>query len=146
MVLVGGGKTVLQGSKGNFDRIAIFAPLPRRLRDEAEPNITTEDVGTTVKDMNVVGERTRLVAGLHAAPGKAGGALHRGRRAAYCIHAAVAEDRVAHDLQSMTVAVESAGNVGAGLCRLPKSAGAQLIVTDINITRAGGRRRRDWMA
>jgi leucine dehydrogenase len=40
------------------------------------------------------------------------------------------------DLAALTVAVQGIGNVGMGLCRLLKDAGAKLIVADIDTARA----------
>lgn len=132
----GGGKAVLQRPAGDFDRKAVFRVFADAIAALDGQYITAEDVGTNVADMKLVRERTRYVAGLDAEPGKAGGdpspwtslGVFESMKAAaqFCFRS---------DLTGLTVAVQGIGNVGLGLCRLLKEAGAKLIVADIDDAR-----------
>lgn len=133
----GGGKAVLQRPKGDFDRDAIFRIFGDAVAGLDGTYVTAEDVGTTVADMRAVRERTPYVAGLEVSAGMAGGdpspwtalGVFRSMRAA-------ALELLQLELKGATVAVQGVGNVGAGLCRLLQQAGANLIISDIDETRA----------
>ncbi len=129
----GGGKAVLQKPIGDFDRRAVFQIFADAIAALDGEYITAEDVGTNVADMKTVRERTSYVAGLDAEPGKAGGdpspwtslGVFESMKAAAGI-------TFRSDLAGSTVAVQGIGNVGLGLCRLLREAGAKLIVADID--------------
>jgi leucine dehydrogenase len=76
------------------------------------------------------------VAGLEAEPGKAGGDPSPWTSLGVFVSMRAAARVVFQsDLYGLTVAVQGTGNVGLGLCRLLKEAGAKLIVTDIDDSR-----------
>lgn len=135
----GGGKAVLQRPAGDIDRATLFRVFAEAVEALGGDYITAEDVGTTVADMKQVRERTRHVAGLDAAPGKAGGdpspwtAL--GVFEAMKVAARFALDS---DLRGLTVAVQGTGSVGAALCRLLADAGATLVIADVDSRRLAG--------
>jgi len=133
----GGGKAVLRRPSGAFDRQALFRAFGRAVAGLDGRYVTAEDVGTGVADMQAVRAVTGHVAGLEAAPGRAGGdpspwtalGIFKSMQAA-------AQLVFGSDLKGLRVAVQGAGNVGSGLCRLLSEAGAKLIVADIDAARA----------
>lgn len=137
----GGGKAVLQRPAGAFDRKAMFRVFGDAVAALNGSYVTAEDVGTTVSDMQAVRGRTRHVAGLDAGPdtvtGVAGGdpSPWTALGVFECMKAA-AHHVLNLDLNGARVAVQGVGNVGAGLCRLLATAGAELVVADIDDARA----------
>lgn len=98
---------------------------------------TGADLGTTARDMNVIGRRTRWVFGRTPDEGGSGdpgpwtalGVLS-GIRAA-CAHVFGAAE-----LTGRTVLIQGLGNVGGPLAQLLATAGAELLVSDAIPTRA----------
>ncbi|GAA0304247.1 Glu/Leu/Phe/Val dehydrogenase [Sphingomonas oligophenolica] len=134
----GGGKAVLQRPEGSFDREAFFRAYGDAVASLGGTYVTAEDVGTTVADMRAVRERTAYVAGLDAAAGAAGG--DPSPWTALGVFEAMkvaARETLSLDLKNATVAIQGTGNVGAGLARLLKQEGAQLILADIDAARVG---------
>jgi leucine dehydrogenase len=129
----GGAKAVLRVPAAPFDRDALFRAFGRAVRALDGRYVTAEDVGTRVRDMEVVAEETRHVAGRTARGGLAGGdpspwtAL--GVYEALVVAARHALDA---DLSELTVAVQGTGNVGGILCRMLADAGARLILADVD--------------
>ena len=132
----GGGKSVLQRPKGDFDRKTLFRVFGEAVEALGGRYVTAEDVGTTVEDMMVVRKQTSYVAGLETAPGMAGGdpspwtAL-----GVFLSMREAARMALGSDVEGLTVAVQGVGNVGTGLCRLLSEAGAKLIIADVNRAR-----------
>ena len=133
----GGGKAVLQLPARDYDRTALLRAFAESVAALDGQYVTAEDVGTTVTDMKIVRQHTRYVAGLDAELGKAGGdpspwtalGVFEAMKSAaeFCFQA---------DLKGMRVAVQGVGNVGLGLCRLLKGAGASLVIADVDDRRA----------
>lgn len=132
----GGGKSVLQHPKDDYDRDALFRVFGEAIESLGGKYITAEDVGTTVEDMKAVRRQTSYVAGLETASGMAGGdpspwtAL-----GVFLSMREAARMSLGSDVEGLTVAVQGVGNVGAGLCRLLSQAGANLIIADVNRAR-----------
>lgn len=132
----GGGKSVLWVQSADVDREALFTAFGRVVQSLAGRYVTAEDVGTGVADMQTVRRQTPFVAGLPAAPGRAGGdpspwtAL-----GVFCaMEAALASE--GGRVEGSTVAVQGVGAVGEKLCGLLHEAGARLIVADAEAGRA----------
>ena len=129
----GGGKAVLRVPEGPFDRDALFRAFGRAVRALEGRYVTAEDVGTRVRDMEVIAEETRYVAGRTPKAGLAGGdpspwtAL--GVFEALTVGARHALDA---DLSELTVAVQGTGSVGGVLCRMLADAGARLVLADVD--------------
>jgi len=128
---------VLQRPPGDCDRAALFRAFGRAVAALGGRYVTAEDVGTSVGDMRTVRMETTHVAGLDAAPGKAGGdpspwtAL-----GVFKAMEAAAKATLGSDLKGLRVAVQGTGSVGADLCRLLAETGAKLILSDIDTGRA----------
>jgi leucine dehydrogenase len=132
----GGGKAVLQKPAGDFDRQALFRVFADAVEALGGQYITAEDVGTTVPDMKQIRERTLYVAGLDAEPGKAGGDPSPWTSLGVFESMKTAAEFYFHSgLAGLTVAVQGTGNVGMGLCRLLRDAGAKLVVADVDMAR-----------
>jgi leucine dehydrogenase len=98
---------------------------------------TAEDVGTSVADMDIVGQETRHALGRsqgRAAIGDPSPFTARGGLAA--IKAATRHRLGRQDLAGLTVAIQGVGHVGAHLARLLKAEGATLVVADVDAERA----------
>jgi leucine dehydrogenase len=136
-VKLGGGKGVICSEPGP-------APTGKRRRemllDFADTvnvlegaYITAEDVGTTSRDMAVIAERSKHVAGLPPSRGGSGDPspiTALGVKAA--MHACCERAFGNRDLAGRSVAVVGVGRVGSRLARLVVRAGAKLIVADID--------------
>ncbi len=134
---VGGGKSVLWlREPGKASRAAIFTAFGDILEALGGRYISAEDVGTSVADMQIVRERTRHIAGLPPAEGRAGGdpspwtAL-----GVFCAMQAVLDD-AGQSWRGVKVAVQGLGAVGGRLCGLLAHAGADLTVSDVSGDRA----------
>lgn len=133
----GGGKAVLQHPHGDFDRRRLFEAFGDAVARLNGAYVTAEDVGTTVADMRVVRTRTRYVAGLEAASGVAGGDPSPWTALGVFESMKAAAHRVfSAGLAGLTVAVQGAGSVGAGLCRLLAGERARLVIADLDVARA----------
>ncbi|HLH66886.1 MAG TPA: Glu/Leu/Phe/Val dehydrogenase dimerization domain-containing protein [Solirubrobacteraceae bacterium] len=150
---LGGGKGVIAAPIGGLPhgalrRLALedFAELVQSLGGRY---VTAEDVGTATRDMTLVARHTRHVAGL---PRRMGGSGDPSPFTALGVMAAIqaASEAVfgTASLSGRRISVLGLGHVGSRLARRLASAGARLIVSDVD------ERRRaladslgaDWMA
>ncbi|PXA90989.1 amino acid dehydrogenase [Nostoc sp. 3335mG] len=129
----GGGKAVLRLPEGPFDRDALFRAFGRAVRALDGRYVTAEDVGTRVRDMEVIADETRHVAGRTARPGLAGGDPSPWTALGVFEAMVVGARRsLGADLSELTVAVQGTGNVGGILCRMLADAGARLVLADVD--------------
>jgi leucine dehydrogenase len=95
--------------------------------------ITAEDVGTSSRDMRVIAQRTRHVAGM---PRRLGGSGDPSAYTALGVEAAIRAccERVfsSSSLQGRTVAVVGLGHVGSRVAKRCAKAGAKLVLSDID--------------
>jgi leucine dehydrogenase len=95
--------------------------------------ITAEDVGTSSRDMRVIAQRTKHVAGL---PRRLGGSGDPSPFTALGVEAAIRAccERVfsSNSLQGRTVAVVGLGHVGSRIAKRCARAGAKLVLSDID--------------
>jgi leucine dehydrogenase len=133
---VGGGKTALFATQPGVDRRAMFAALGRAVDLLHGQYVTSEDLGTSVNDMQTVREHTRFVAGLPSRPGTAGGdpspwtAL-----GVFEAMKAAARFGLGAELEGVTVAVQGLGSVGMSLCELLHAERARTIAADTDASR-----------
>ncbi len=129
----GGGKAVIIGDNKKLDRKKIFQAHGRFVESLGGRYITAEDVGTFTTDMDIVHTETDFVAGLSShnddpSPWTSRGVLRGIQASAKYLWGSDA-------LAGKTVALQGCGNVGYCLAKDLHMAGAQLIVTDVDMER-----------
>ncbi|PWC38973.1 Glu/Leu/Phe/Val dehydrogenase dimerization domain-containing protein [Azospirillum sp. TSO35-2] len=143
----GGGKSVIIGDPARDKTADLLRAMGRAVATLQGRYIMADDVGTTVRDMEVVRTVTPYAAGLPDAAGEpcpatAYGvfqgilavAAHRfGRQTGNEGPGSTGLD--GNDLEGLTVAVQGLGSVGIRLCRYLHAAGARLTVADLNAAR-----------
>lgn len=142
---LGGGKAVIIGDPHTGKSEALFQAMGDFVDSLGGHYVTAADSGTGVAEMRIMAERTRHVAGAGQREAFGGGSRDGdpSPSTAYGvfigIQAAVAHRLGRQDLSGVRVAIQGVGQVGFGLAKLLKEAGAQLWVTDIveaNVQRA----------
>jgi len=130
----GGGKAVIIKTpdfKATDDLYECFGDFVEKLGGDY---VTAEDVGMSVRIMQVIARRTRFVSGLPPLAGHAGGdpspktawGVYKGIEAA-------ARFKLGRDgVKGLRIAVQGVGNVGYHLCGHLARAGASLLVSDID--------------
>ncbi|TRX73276.1 Glu/Leu/Phe/Val dehydrogenase dimerization domain-containing protein [Pseudomonas mangiferae] len=142
---LGGGKAVIIGDPRTDKSEALFHAMGDFVESLGGRYITAADSGTGVAEMRLMSERTRHVGGAEQREAFGGG-LREGDPSpstAYGVfiglQVAVAHRLGRHDLKGLKVAIQGVGQVGFGLARHLKDAGAELWVSDIqesNVHRA----------
>lgn len=125
----GGGKSVILGDPLRDKSDALLHAMGRAVDSLGGRYVMADDVGTTVRDMDLVREVTAHAAGVAGADGEpcpatAWGVFHG-------IRAVVRHSLGRADLQGVRVAVQGLGSVGGRLARILSDAGAELVVTDL---------------
>jgi leucine dehydrogenase len=128
---LGGGKAVILGENKTLDRDAIFSAHGRFVEALNGQFVTAEDVGTSPSDMEIVRRETIHVAGLLSRTGDPSPFTARGVFRALQAAAKYLWDR--EDLSGVTVALQGCGHVGYHLAKNLHTAGAKLIVSDIDV-------------
>lgn len=132
----GGGKSVIVSDGSNTaPREALFASFGARVDSLNGRYIAAEDMGTTVKDMESIGRRTKWVAGTDPLKGGGGDPSPYTARAVFR-GILVCLERVfgSSDPAGRRVAIQGVGHVGHYLAKELADAGAKLIVTDYSNT------------
>jgi leucine dehydrogenase len=128
---LGGGKSVINLPRGEFDRRKLFEAFGRAVERLRGDYVTAEDVGTSVEDMETVRLQTRHVAGLSAVEGKPGGDPSPWTALGVFVSMQRAvRYKFGGDLAGLKVAVQGLGHVGSALCELLHEAGARLVVAE----------------
>ncbi|HYW31204.1 MAG TPA: Glu/Leu/Phe/Val dehydrogenase dimerization domain-containing protein [Gemmatimonas sp.] len=130
---LGGGKSVIIGDNKTTNREMIFRAHGRFCDSLGGRYVTAEDVGTTVEDMDFVHMETKYVAGIGSRSGDPSSVTAHGVFRA--IEASAFEKWGDDSLAGKTVAIQGCGHVGYHLAKELHSAGAQLIITDIDAAR-----------
>ena len=128
---LGGGKAVIRGDNKILDREAIFSAHGRFVEALGGIFITAEDVGTSPSDMEIVRRETSHVAGLLSGTGDPSPYTARGVFRA--MQAAAKHVWKSEQLSGVTVALQGCGNVGYNLAKNLHAAGANLIVSDVDV-------------
>lgn len=126
----GGGKAVVIGDPRSDKSEALLRAMGRFVDGLGGRYITAQDVGTTVRDMDVMRLETEHVRGLSNGTGNLSPATARGVYAG--IRAAVAFRLGRNGLGGLRVAVQGLGSVGYGLCKFLAEDGVELLVTDLH--------------
>jgi leucine dehydrogenase len=133
---LGGGKCVIIGDPKTQKTADLFRAMGRFVHTLGGRYITAEDVGTNEEDMAHMRETTPYVTGLPRDQGGSGDPSPFTAKGVFLgIKACVEEALDRGDLKGLTVAIQGVGNVGMGLAKLLKEAGAHLVVADANDAR-----------
>lgn len=134
---LGGGKAVIIGDPLHDKTEAMFRSLGRFVESLGGRYVATEDVGTTMRDMEYISTETSHVTGL---PVSLGGSGDPSPITALGVHEAMKACAVeafdSDSLKGKTVALQGVGKVGSCLAELLHKDGAKLIVADMNADRA----------
>ena len=130
---LGGGKGLIVADPRKDKTEALLRSYGRFVESFGGRYVTTEDVGATSQDMEWIALETSHVLGLPEASGGGGNpatvtgfGVFQGMRA--CAEATWGSD----SLEGRTVAIQGFGNVATSLAGHLTSAGAKLVVADIN--------------
>jgi leucine dehydrogenase len=133
---LGGGKAVILGRPSTPKTPALFEALGRAVESLGGQYWGAEDVGISPSDLAHARKATRYMAGLEGHPAASGDpspvtaeGVRRGM--ALCVRRALGRS-----LSEVTVAIQGAGHVGAGLAERLAADGARLIVCDASEDRA----------
>ncbi|MBI4330060.1 MAG: Glu/Leu/Phe/Val dehydrogenase [Chloroflexi bacterium] len=130
---LGGGKAVLIGNPWKDKSEALFKSLGRAVASLGGRYIATDDVGTTMKDLEYIRTQTPFVTGLPFHLGGSGDStMPTAHGVLRAMEACAKEVWGKTDLKGKTVAIQGVGKVGANLAQLLHQAGAILTVADIN--------------
>lgn len=124
---MGGGKGVIY--KMGPDRSACMEAFGGAVEALEGRYVTAEDVGATVADMRAIARRTAYVAGLPKEMGQAGG--DPSPWTALGVFLSI-KALLGGEVGGKRIAVQGAGAVGYGLCKLLAEGGAGLVVADVN--------------
>lgn len=134
---LGGGKAVIIGDPRSGKSEALFQAMGDFVDSLGGRYVTAADSGTGVAEMRIMAERTRHVAGAGQREAYGGGTRDGdpSPSTAYGvfvgIRSAVRHRLGRNDLNGLKVAIQGVGQVGFGLAKHLKDAGAELWVTDI---------------
>lgn len=134
---LGGGKSVILAEPGAEKDEALFRWFGQRVESLGGRYITAEDVGTTVADLKIVARQTRHAVGLPLEDGGSGDPSPLTAWGVFCGIRACLQERFGDDaIRGRRVAIQGVGKVGLPLARLLAEAGADLVVSDRDGTRA----------
>ncbi|WPP45154.1 Leu/Phe/Val dehydrogenase [Pseudomonas sp. AN-1] len=137
---LGGGKAVIIGHPQQGKSDALFRAMGNFVDSLGGHYITAADSGTGVAEMRLMAERSRHVAGASVREGFNGDPSPSTAYGVFVgLKAAVRHRLGRDDLKGLKVAIQGVGQVGFGLARHLREAGAELFVTDIvaaNVQRA----------
>jgi len=135
----GGGKAVIAVPEipSGDERRALFLRYADLIESLGGTYRTSSDMNTGEADMDVIGERTGYVFGRSVAAGGSGSpAPPTAVGVCHGIRASLRHVSGSDDLTGRIVVVQGAGGVGSPLADLLASAGASVIVTDLDPDRA----------
>jgi len=130
---LGGGKAVIIADPARDKTEALFRSFGRFVNSLGGRYITTEDVGTTVRDMEWVAAETEYVTGLPLSQGGSGDPSPATAFGVFQAMRACAREALGSDsLQGRRVALQGCGKVGSYLAGHLREAGAHLIACDVS--------------
>jgi leucine dehydrogenase len=135
----GGGKAVIDVPEvppPGSDRRTLLLRYAELVRSLHGTYVTAADMNTGEKDMDTIGERTSHVLGRSKAKGGAGDPGAATARGVFHGIEATVRHAFGTDLVGTSVLVQGLGSVGGRLVEHLHDAGATLLVTDLDATRA----------
>ncbi|GAA5127840.1 Glu/Leu/Phe/Val dehydrogenase dimerization domain-containing protein [Haloechinothrix salitolerans] len=130
---LGGGKAVIIGDPATGKTDGLLHAFARRVNSLGGTYITAPDAGTTVRDMDVIGEHSKHVVGRSPECGGFGDPSPYTALGVFrCMLASMEFLRGSGSLRDRVVGVEGAGKVGYHLVRYLIDGGARVAVTDVD--------------
>lgn len=130
---LGGGKAVIIGNSKNDKSEILFRSFGRFVEGLGGRYITAEDVGTSVKDMEIVRMETDYVTGISRALGGSGDPSIVTAYGVYVgMKASVKYKLNRNSLSGLKIAIQGLGHVGMHLVDFLSKDDVQLFVTDID--------------
>ena len=135
---LGGGKAVVLADSNRTKTPEMLAAFGQAVNSLGGKYVTAEDVGMSVNDMIAISKQTRFVAGLPVEGGAVGGdpGPHTSLGVFLGIKAAVKHALGKDSLSGLHIAMQGAGSVAGGVCRLAAAEGAKLSIADVDTARA----------
>jgi leucine dehydrogenase len=128
---LGGGKAVIIGDARVHKTPELMKAFARAVDAMGGRYITAEDVGMSVKDIDLIRTITPHAVGGSNEGGSGDPSIMTAFGVFQGMKAALAHAGLGESLEGVRVAVQGVGNVGYHLCSYLSAAGAKLIVTDI---------------
>jgi leucine dehydrogenase len=130
---LGGGKAVIIGDSYKDKSEAMMRRFGRFIKNLNGSFITTQDVGTSPKDMEYIRMETQYVTGVPEVLGGSGDLSPVTAKGVFMgIKACVKEMFGTDSLAGRTVAVQGTGHVGENLVNLLRAENAKVYISDIN--------------
>tara|TARA_B110000093_G_scaffold182543_1_gene229459 strand:+ start:917 stop:1987 length:1071 start_codon:yes stop_codon:yes gene_type:complete len=130
---LGGGKAVIIGNAQTDKSNALFRAFGKAVHRLGGIYYTAEDVGISTQDMAIVAQETPYAVGLEGGVHGSGDPSPFTAEGVFqCMQAGALDIFGTKDLQGKRVLVQGLGHVGMSLAQKLHSAGAHLIVSDIN--------------
>lgn len=130
---MGGGKAVIIGDHRTQKTPELLRAMGDFIEKLGGKYVTAEDSGTTVKDMKVIGERTRFVSGVVDNHSYGGDPSPFTAYGIFCgIQAAIKHKLGKDSVRKVRIAIQGAGAVGRHLSELLMKDGAIVYVADLN--------------
>tara|TARA_Y100000590_G_scaffold223724_1_gene253070 strand:- start:2404 stop:3456 length:1053 start_codon:yes stop_codon:yes gene_type:complete len=132
-VNLGGGKAIIFADSQNKKTPQIMHAMGTAINELKGEYITGPDIGTGVKDMTIIHEKTPYVIGVDEAYGGYGDPARSTSLGVFMgIKAAVQYKWGASDLKGIRILIQGLGHVGMNLCNHLHGEKATLIVSDID--------------
>ena len=128
---LGGGKAVIIGDARTQKTDEMMAAFARAVESVGGRYITAEDVGMSVKDIDLIRNFTNHAVGGSNEGGSGDPSVMTAFGVFQGMKAALKHIGLGERLEGLKVAVQGVGNVGYHLCSYLSAAGAKLIITDI---------------
>lgn len=128
---LGGGKAVILGDSRKHKTPELLKAFGRAVEGLNGRYITAEDVGMTVKDIDIIRTATKYAVGGSNEGGSGDPSIMTAFGVFQGMKAALKASGLGEDLRGVKVAIQGVGNVGYHLASYLSAAGAKLIVTDI---------------
>ncbi len=129
---VGGGKTVVIGDPQTQKTPELLRALGREIHALGGRYLGGPDVGTSPRDMDIISEVTGRVGGTTASMGPLGSAPPTAEGVFNAVRALAQFLNGTDDLNTVHVAIQGVGAVGANLASRLAAEGAQLTIADID--------------
>lgn len=129
---VGGGKAVIIGDPSALKTRELLHAFGRCIDRIGRVFATGEDVGMSVADIETIGEVTPYVGGTSTGAGDP--SVHTAAGVMHGLRAVLERRFDRDDFKGMRIAVQGLGAVGWGLAERLDAAGAQLVVSDLEVS------------